>query len=789
MTKISVDNAIQKAKKHAKIGEIEAAQKLYEGILRVFPKNKRAQKGLALLKIEKRKTLTQTPSLEKIRNLFDLHKQGESNKLVYRAQLFLKEHPDAVEVWNLIGIAHMDLGNVKQAEQAFLKVTNLNPNDANGFNNLGATLQKQGNLDEAIEAYKKAISLEPNFPEVYHNMGIVFQAKNQQNESSWAYKKALSLKPDNAETHNNLGIIFKAQGRFDDAIQAFNKAIYFKPNYAEAHNNLGTVLGDQGNQLDAILSYEKAISLRPNYAEPYYNVGVILQDQNKPKDAIEAYKKALENNPNYAEAFFNMGISLYEQDKTTESIAAFNNAISLKSDYAEAYFNKGNILQKLGDFDDAIKAYKEALLIQPEHAATYNNMANALRKESKLEEAEVFAHKAISLKPKYSEAYNNLGNILNDRGRLKEAVTATNTALAINPQYAEAHNTLGNSFKNQGELKKAINSYKDAISLKPDYAEAHVNLSFALLNFGKWGPGLDEYEWRLRHPDFLPSQRHYPRPLWNGETNLEGKTILVWGEQGPQDMIIWSSSLRKLSVMSNRVILECPKKLVPLFARSFPDIQVREYTQHATDGSIDFDYHLPMGSLFRHLIPHAIQKGTCPTFLKPDPNKVEKWQKRLNFLESGPYVGISWKSPLITPERINNYTQMSDWKPVFQNHRLTFINLQATDYANDIIHAEEKLNIKIHNFDELDHYNDLDEVAALTAAIDVCVSVSTAVAAIAAGVGTKTNLISWRQSSWNNQLLAPLGPNVKKFQCDTWDNWSTVFNNISEDLNSLERRI
>jgi hypothetical protein len=119
MTKISVDNAIQKAKKHAKIGEIEAAQKLYEGILHVFPKNKRAQKGLALLKTQKRKTLTQTPSFEKISNLFDLHKQGKSNKLVCRAQLFLKEHPDVVEVWNLLGIAHKDLGNVKQQNKPF----------------------------------------------------------------------------------------------------------------------------------------------------------------------------------------------------------------------------------------------------------------------------------------------------------------------------------------------------------------------------------------------------------------------------------------------------------------------------------------------------------------------------------------------------------------------------------------------------------------------------------------------------------------------------------------------
>ena len=49
-----------------------------------------------------------------------------------------------------------------------------------------------------------------------------------------------------------------------------------------------------------------------------------------------------------------------------------------------------------------------------------------------------------------------------------------------------------------------------------------------------------------------------------------------------------------------------------------------------------------------------------------------------------------------------------------------------------------------------DHFDDLDDVAALSAALDMVVSVNTAVSQIAAGVGTPTKLIAWRQSYWNN---------------------------------------
>ena len=82
----------------------------------------------------------------------------------------------------------------------------------------------------------------------------------------------------------------------------------------------------------------------------------------------------------------------------------------------------------------------------------------------------------------------------------------------------------------------------------------------------------------------------------------------------------------------------------------------------------------------------------------------------------------------------------------------------------------------------LDHYDNLDDVAALAAALDIVVSVSTAVSAIAAGVGTSTKLVAWRQSSWNNILLAPRGPSVEAFERNTWEPWDDVFQSVAKDI-------
>ena len=72
MAKLSVDQALSKAKFHAKKGEIEEAKKLYQAVLQAFPKNKRAQQGLAALNKPKQPNATQGPPQNIIKQLINL---------------------------------------------------------------------------------------------------------------------------------------------------------------------------------------------------------------------------------------------------------------------------------------------------------------------------------------------------------------------------------------------------------------------------------------------------------------------------------------------------------------------------------------------------------------------------------------------------------------------------------------------------------------------------------------------------------------------------------------------
>ena len=209
LVKLSVDKALLKAKSHAKKGEIEEAQKLYQAILQAFPKNKRAQQGLAALNIPKQPKDTQSPPQDAINQLIQLYNQGHLATIVEQAQILTEQYPEAFIIWNILGAANKGLGRVQAASEAFKKVTELNPAYADGFNNLGASLQDQGKLEEAIVSYNKALSLKPNYADAFYNMGNALKVQGKLEEAIASFNKALSLKPDYAEVHKNLSSLIK----------------------------------------------------------------------------------------------------------------------------------------------------------------------------------------------------------------------------------------------------------------------------------------------------------------------------------------------------------------------------------------------------------------------------------------------------------------------------------------------------------------------------------------------------------------------------------------------------
>ena len=340
MTKISIEQELNKAKFHEKKGNILQAKNIYQKILQVFPKNLRVQKRLEALKIPERTNSIHPPQKD-IDKLLKFFNQKQFEYVVELAQALTKQFPHSFIVWNILGVANKSLGKIIEASKSFKNVIKLNPNLPDGFNNLAMAQQAHGKLDEALESSKKAIF----------------------------------LKPDSYIFHTNKGLILQEQGRFDDALKAFQKALSINSKYVEAYFSMANALLNQDKYDKSIQYYKKTVSLSPNHTEAYFNMAVALKEKDKLDEAIEACNKVISLQSDHAEAYNNLGAVLKEQGKHYDSIKACNMAISIKPDYAEAYNNLGTVFKEQGKLDDSIKAYNMAISLQPDYAEAYYNLS------------------------------------------------------------------------------------------------------------------------------------------------------------------------------------------------------------------------------------------------------------------------------------------------------------------------------------------------------------------------------------------------------------------------------
>jgi len=669
----------------------------------------------------------------------------------------------------------------------------------------GIEAHRAGKVQEADQYYTAILKANPKHPEANHNMGVLGVGFGKVEQAIPFFKNAVEANSNIAQYWLSyidalikLGRIADGKAVFNQAMSAGARGEVFDQIEKRLHSDDSDGSKSEEpseQQLQSLINlhiqsqYQVALNKGshlleqfPNSINLYNIIGAAYQGLGKLEEAIDAYGRAISIEPDYAEAHKNRGNALQEQRKLEEAIDAYNKAISIEPDYAEAYNNMGVSLKDCGNLDEAINAYKKAISIEPNFAEAHYNIGNALHEQRKLDEALGAYSKTISIEPDYAEAYNNMGNVLKDQGKLDEAIETYHKALTIEPDFAEVYNSMGIALKYQGKLDEAINAYNKAILIKPDFADAHKNMGFAKLQTAEWKHGIKLRAWRWKTSRARAYERFFNAPEWDGEASLHGKTLLIWGEQGPGDIIIWCSTLSYYKSIYKNLIIECSQKLVKLLTISFPKITVRAENKDIEQGKEDFDYQIPIETLFGYACLSGKISGHQNQYIFPDKTRVEYWRNRLKLITEKPCIGISWKSPVMNLARQNNYADLSFWKPLLQNEKYTFFNLQSSHFSGDLQRIYKDFGVEVINFDDLDHYDDLAEVAAFCKALDKSICVATTVAHISTAVGTETIIPTWKQGPWNNILFNSRGPKITLVYRNTWDPWDIVFDNIAGQL-------
>ena len=143
-----------------------------------------------------------------------------------------------------------------------------------------------------------------------------------------------------------------------------------------------------------------------------------------------------------------------------------------------------------------------------------------------------------------------------------------------------------------------------------------------------------------------------------------------------------------------------------------------------------------------------------------------------------------WKSAKLAGDRRRQFAAFDAWAPVLRTQGTTFVNLQYGDCAEELAFAREALGVDIFEPPGVDLKDDLDEVAALAAALGLTIGFSNASFNLAGAVGAPAWLIApahaWTMLGTDRY---PWYPQARVFTAA--DDWSTALRAVAEALAAL----
>lgn len=492
--------------------------------------------------------------------------------------------------------------------------------------------------------------------------------------------------------------------------------------------------------------------------------------------------------------------------------------------------------EKQGDFASSLNCYEAALSLLPDHASIAGDLGRlAFRMNMTEFAAKFFAHFRL-VRPNDVEAANNLACALRELNRESEAIEVLKAAIRANPEAPGLWNTLGTVLCNMGDPAGSLVFFDEALRLAPEHSKALHNRAYAKADLGDAAGALIDGEAAMRHagepgdlivmefaratlllalgrlaegwkayearfsPEIADAPLfHVPAPRWAGEP-LKGKTLLLVAEQGLGDEVMFSNMLPDIIDLlgpDGKLTLVVEHRLAPLFQRSYPQIEVSYHKTVKYEGRVyrtapfvenieRFDHWAALGDFLASLRGSVEAFPTRAGFLTPDPDRVAHWKAELDKLGPLPKVGLLWKSLNLRGDRARQFSPFQLWEPVLKTPGVTLINLQYGDCDEEIALAQEQFGVQIWQPPGIDLKQDLDDVTALCAAVDLVVGYSNATTNLAGAVGAPIYMLT-AAASWTRlgSEHYPWYPSVRCFPVRRYGEWQEPMAKLAEAMRAF----
>ena len=551
-------------------------------------------------------------------------------------------------------------------------------------------------------------------------------ASGQLGAAETLYRDIISVEPNHTGALHYLGVLAHQKDRQEEASAFIEAALRAAPDDPGALINLANVRRAQGKLVEAAVHARVALALRPDLVEAHLTLAAILSAAGHATGALAHCRRALELRPGETNALLAAPHALIGLEQSTGFVDGY--------DPARVEYGIASELAHRGRRFDALSHYEAA----------------------------------IHLNPDEPQFHIGLGTIHHDWDDLEKALACFERAVTLDPASAQARCNLGITLHELGQHHEALAAFDEAERHAPDHVLVHWNKALALLMLGRWNEGWKEHEWRWR----LPGKQAFPHAAWDG-SSLDGRTILVHSEQGLGDALQFLRYLPLVKASGGRVLFLCPPALHRL-VRDFPGID-----QLLENGPVPpFDVQAPLIGMPRLFgttpdsIPPAIAfrgipaDGTAGARIRAAP---------------GVKVGLVWAGNPSHPNDARRSCPLSAFNPLLDVAGCSFFSLQRGTGEEAL--AQTGLIEKIFPLGDL--LTDLAETAAAVAALDLIITVDTALAHLAGSMGRPAWLLLPHVADWRwlaDRDDTPWYPSARLFRQPRRGDWLGLMETVGAAL-------
>jgi Flp pilus assembly protein TadD len=382
-------------------------------------------------------------------------------------QEVLRQSPDHVEALHLVGVIEIQSGNAAAAVEPLRRAVQLDATRASAWNHLGVALASMGRFDEATAAFRRALELDGTLADAHYNLALAQRQLGRGDEALASLKRAVELRPDFAEAQFNLANEYIERAMLDRAVASLQQAIASRPSYDKARRNLAKVYlrlaksaTDSGDHPRAAGFCQQALAAWPDSDAAFAQLGCALAAQSRHPDAVTAFSKAIALRADFAEALVNLGVSLAALGKQTEAEEAYRKALAILPDFAEAHCNLGALLVAKQRHEEAVAHCRKAVSLQGESAEAHMNLGAALAAAGQPVAARESYRQSLRLRPADAETLGNLGLLEHAEGNLEAALEHLDAAVRLRPDDARARSARAMIWLSQGDFARGWPEYE-----------------------------------------------------------------------------------------------------------------------------------------------------------------------------------------------------------------------------------------------------------------------------------------------------------------------------------------